>query len=455
MNSADYFAGTTAVPLLDVSSAARALNVSESWIRRHLSELPSVRLGRLIRFDSSLLQRHSEKIIPARKSLEPERKHMIRYQRGNVVQRGKKVKIWYGKFREDVRTPDGIERRPRQVRLGTVADLPTKNAARNKLAEIMGASTSTDVDITFRELVQRWEKAEGPTMKESTRHHYMNALRAYVLPTFGERKIATINRSEIQEFLSEKAERYSRSVLRSIRVTLSLTLGWAADCDWLRKNPCRRIKLPKVSGGRSVVRTVLTPEQVNNIAAKLEDPYSTLILFLFATGVRIGEAIALKSSDISGNVVTVQRRIYYGDVDVVKSACSVRRLPIDPNLVARLRKLGEGHEWVFRSEAGTPINPGNALKRYIRPVAEELKLHIGGWHDFRHTLATTLRRSGVHPKVVSDILGHKRVNLAMDTYDRTDVQDFVQPLSDVTNLLAITPDVTKCDQVAVAAACGY
>jgi hypothetical protein len=55
--------------------------------------------------------------------------------------------------------------------------------------------------------------------------------------------------------------------------------------------------------------------------------------------------------------------------------------------------------------------------------------HAAGWHDFRHALSTKLRRSGVHPKVVWDILGHKKVNLAMDVYDRTDVQDFVQPLS--------------------------
>lgn len=53
----------------------------------------------------------------------------------------------------------------------------------------------------------------------------------------------------------------------------------------------------------------------------------------------------------------------------------------------------------------------------------------------RHTLSTKLRRSGVHPKVVSDILGHKKVNLAMDVYDRTDVGDFVQPLSLVVNEL--------------------
>jgi hypothetical protein len=48
---------------------------------------------------------------------------------------------------------------------------------------------------------------------------------------------------------------------------------------------------------------------------------------------------------------------------------------------------------------------------------------------------TAVRRSGVQPKVVSDILGHDKVNLAMDVYDRTEVDDFVQPLSVVSTEL--------------------
>ena len=117
-------------------------------------------------------------------------------------------------------------------------------------------------------------------------------------------------------------------------------------------------------------------------------------------------------------------------------------LPIDPVLMSRIERLGKG-DWVFRSRTGTPLNPGNALKRQIRPTAEEMGIGLGGWHDFRHTLSTNLRRSGVHPKVVSDILGHTKVNLAMDAYDRTDVQDFVQPLSLIVNQLL--PNVTQND----------
>ena|ERR1700731_1699954 len=65
----------------------------------------------------------------------------------------------------------------------------------------------------------------------------------------------------------------------------------------------------------------------------------------------------------------VTRRISNGDLDTVKSESSCRKLPIPSELISQMRQLGEG-EWIFRSEEGTPVNPGNALKRYVRPVAK-------------------------------------------------------------------------------------
>jgi integrase len=353
---------------------------------------------------------------------------LSRYQRGYVYLTGRKVKVWYGMFREDLHTPEGqVRRRQRNVRLGTRAELPTRDAARMKLADLLKTPSPT-VEMDFRELAERWQKAVGPTMKATTLSHYRNALRANVLPAFGSRLIWKINREDVQTFLANQAKKYSSSTLRSMRVVMSLTLGWAKDCGWLDKNPCTRIKLPQQTGGRKVTRTVLTPKQVMAIAGKLEEPYATLVLFLAASGMRIGEAIAIKRADFEGNVLRVSRRICDGNVDSVKTEKSIRRLPVNPALVSQMRSLGEG-EWIFCSREGTPVNPGNALKRYVRPAAAELRIHLGGWHDFRHTLTTTMRRGGVHPKVISGILGHAKVALAMDVYDHADVEDFRQPLA--------------------------
>lgn len=426
--------------LLTVNEVAALLGVSQSWVRRHIYELPVVRLGCLVRFDSTILTRKCK--LRTGKSLKPERRQMpSRFQRGSVFQIGKQRKVWYGLFREDVRKPDGgIIRRQRKVRLGTRAELPTTNAARNRLSEVMNDSSSPPVDMSFQELAERWQKAEGPTMKPSTLCHYANALRTYVVPVFGDRTISGINREDVQLFINEQAKRYSKSTLRSMRVVISLSLGWAKNCSWIEVNPCAGIRLPKENGGRTVKRTVLSFEQISAIASRLKEPYATLVLFLAATGLRIGEAIAVKWSDFDKNVLHVTRRIFDGSEDTVKTGHSKRDLPIDPELVSRMRDLGDG-EWIFRSRNGSPLNPGNALKRYVRPAAQIVGVDIGGWHDFRHTATTRLRRNGVHPKVISGILGHSKVDLAEYVYDHVDFEEFREPLSVLAGELL--PNVTK------------
>jgi integrase len=124
-----------------------------------------------------------------------------------------------------------------------------------------------------------------------------------------------------------------------------------------------------------------------------------------------------------------QRRVVYeGKVYDLESE-DQRRIPImDVELLGRLKKLGAGQEWVFQSRNGTPLNPNNIRRRFLKPAAKELGVALCGWHDFRHSLTTELRRNGTHPKVISDLLGHKNVILAMDVYDRSNLQDFEQAL---------------------------
>jgi integrase len=97
-------------------------------------------------------------------------------------------------------------------------------------------------------------------------------------------------------------------------------------------------------------------------------------------------------------------------------------------------QLGGG-ERIFCSRAGTTVNPGNALKRYVRPAATGLGIAIGGWHDFRHTMTTQMRSAGIHPVLISAILGHSKVDLAMNVYDRASVDELKQPLTYMGNEL--------------------
>ena len=425
-------------PLLTIPEAAALLSVSESWVRRHSSELPVVRVGRLIRLDSALLLRKIQGRLSPGNRLKTEREKSMslqvqRYQRGSVYKTGKRIKVWYGMWREDVQQPDGkTVRRQRNIRLGTIAELPTRSAAYEALSRQMGLSRRPSVAMKVSELCQRWQVAVVPTLKNTTAAHYQNALRAYIVPAFGQWEITSLGRYDVETFLGEQAKKYSRNTLRSMRVSLSLLFSWAISCGWIEKNPCAGVKLPRC--GKRIVRTVLSPEQVTAIAKKLDEPYATLVLFLAVTGLRIGEAIAIKWSDFETDVLHICRRIYQGEEDTTKTQKSDRSLPIPQVLLSRMRLLGAG-TWIFRSRDGTPVNPGNSLRRYIRPAARELGIAIGGWHDFRHTVTTGLLRNGVSPKVVSNILGHSDVQTTLNVYDHPTIENFRAPLEGVANRL--------------------
>lgn len=304
----------------------------------------------------------------------------------------------------------------------------------------MRLASKPSVEMTFSELVGRSEQAVVPTLKVTTANYCQKLLRAHITPAFGQQQISAIGRYEVEVFLAEQAKKYARNSLRGMRVSLGRVLSWAVACKWLESNPCAGVKLPRA--GKRVVRTVLKPEQVIGIARRLQEPYATLVLFLAVTGLRIGEAIGIKWSDFDGDVLHVCRTIYEGKPDTTKTDGSDRSLPIPALLLERIRSLG-GKEWVFRSRENTPVNPGNALKRYIRPVARELGISLGGWHDFRHTLTTGLLRSGVSAKVVSEILGHSDVQITLDVYDHPEIENFREPLEFVANQLL--RDVTNSD----------
>jgi integrase len=100
-----------------------------------------------------------------------------------------------------------------------------------------------------------------------------------------------------------------------------------------------------------------------------------------------------------------------------------------------MKTLGTTGEWIFHARGGVPLNPGNSLKRYIRPVAKELNIDLGGWHDFRHTVATSMLRAGHGVKVVSELLGHSDVSITLRTYDHVESDAFRAPLNEAANQL--------------------
>ena len=374
-----------------------------------------------------------------------------RYQSGRVYKKGKKEVKWYGQFREDrIDGEEKLFRVQKNICLGTLSELPTKQAARRELARRMGTGTPVTADMLFRDLVSRWQSAVVPTLRNSTATYYLKMLAAHVLPAFGQREVKSISRYDVELFLAEKAKAYCRATLRGMRVSLGRVLSWAVAGGWLEKNPCAGVQLPQAP--TKVERTILKPEQVVALASKLKEPYSTLILFLAATGLRISEAVGVQKSDFEGNVLKLRKRFYQsddgGDFADLKTKKSARDLPLPAWLVDRVKSLADGDGFCFLSQAGTPINQKNALRRYIHPACAELGFRIGGWHDLRHTV-TTWALKKYPTKVVSEMLGHASVKTTLDVYSHVLQEDFSEPLAEMAGKLL--PNVAQNAGTQVAA----
>lgn len=419
---------------LSVAETAQFLNVSKTWVRRHVSELPSVRIGRLIRFDPQLLSLRFRGTTVAGNRLKSERivPMFRRYQSGSVIQRGKKgQRVWYGIFRQDVPQPNGQAKRKQVfVRLGRVSEYPNRSMAVELLRQRMNAKPCPQT--TFSELVLGWRENIVPTIKESTSNYYNKMLDGHVIPYFGNIEISRIKSYDVEQFLALKArQRFCRNTIRGMRVSLGRVLKWAVHSEWLPKNPCDGVALPQA--GEKIKRTILKPEQVLSIVHRLQEPYATFVLFLAITGLRVGEASGVRWSDIEGTDLHIRRRVYEGKVGEVKTKSSLRTLPLPQELIDKMRVLGPG-EYIFRTNVGSPLNPKNAAHRHLRPVLRELGIHLGGWHDFRHTFTTQSLKE--YPlKAVSKALGHANTKITTEVYQHIDTEGVGAPVAGMSKKL--------------------
>jgi integrase len=92
-----------------------------------------------------------------------------------------------------------------------------------------------------------------------------------------------------------------------------------------------------------------------------------------------------------------------------------------------------------------PLDPKNALNRYLRPAARKLGINLGGWHSFRHAFSTRLLRK--YPvKVVSEILGHGDIETTPSIYQHPVTEDRRERLNEMAGQLLC--DVMKSESAA-------
>ncbi len=212
---------------------------------------------------------------------------------------------------------------------------------------------------------------------------------------------------------------------------------------------------PKV---QRVEQQVWTPEQLSQfLNSTLGERFRPIFVLLATTGLRRGEVVGLRWRDVDLDGARLSVVNTFTTVNgvmlesTVKTAKSRRQVSLDSVSVAVLRAhrlrqneerlfLGaawQDHDLVFTEANGAPLHPDKLTVRF-RKLVDERDLPRVRLHDLRHTRATLALRAGIHPKVVSERLGHATTRITLDLYSHVAPELDQEAAEKVAGLLTLT-----------------
>jgi integrase len=326
-----------------------------------------------------------------------------------------------------------------------------------KVADVSRGEYRALTRITFAEYAPRWDASyKGRTSRgvgEGTLADYRRVLGLDqnlepigdgAVAFFGPTRLAEIGAADLRDYADVVASRgVKRNTVRLALAPVKLLLATAHEDGLIRSNPAAGLRnlLPADEQEEaSEPVKALTPAELAAFLAEVPDRWRLFFEFLAEGGLRIGEAIELRWSDLDGSFVRVDRRFYRGKVGLPKGR-KKRRVRLSESLARDLWNLRKDtraavDELVFKAERGGRIDQSNLMSRVLKPTAR--KVGIGEWpgfHTFRHSAATMLFRGGWNAAQVCRQLGHSDPGFTLRRYVHLLDTDLPEPsvLRDVGN----------------------
>ncbi|MGW3117364.1 tyrosine-type recombinase/integrase [Streptomyces sp. NPDC001107] len=286
--------------------------------------------------------------------------------------------------------------------------------------------------ITFEKYAKKWE--ESLIASEAGERITDNALRLHLVPPLGARAMAAIRRNDLQVLFKSLSEQLGLGSVRNVYDVLVRLMTAAVEDKVIASSPCRRITLPTMPDDEVTPPTVAQVEAM----ARVMPPYiRAAIVTLAGSGLRIGELLGLKVSDVdfkAGTIRVERQRLQSGKIGPPKTAKSRRTVPVGEvvtdalltHLAARPSK-----EWLFTMEEGEPLNyrrwktEWNCARKELQKGENEAAEREGRkpvelphmvTHDLRHFYASALIAGGASVKQVQMVLGHASAVITLRIY---------------------------------------
>lgn len=274
--------------------------------------------------------------------------------------------------------------------------------------------------IAFSEWAGTWLSGLHE-LKPKTVNEYRWHLSARVLPTFGDRLLRSITPAIVREWQNGLlAEGLSAGTVRQSRQVLSSILGQAVDDGRLVRNPCEKVKPPTVRPRR---QRFLTAEQLAELADECGE-YGPLVWFLGWSGLRFGEAVALRVTRVNPPrrrirveeaATEVRGRLVFG----TPKTHEARTVIVPRYVIERIEPLLANRgpdDFVFTAPRGGPLRANNFRRRVFNPAVERMGIPDLVPHDLRDTAASLAISAGASIKAVQRMLGHASAKVTLDIY---------------------------------------
>jgi integrase len=319
-----------------------------------------------------------------------------------------------------------------------------------------------------------WLEARKPDIAESTYRSYEANIRLHIEPALGATRLCDLTPQRIQ-LVYTRMRAAGMTVVSVARAVMTKSLNDALRQGFIVRNPAPLAVGAQSRGhlraqtfhvydpdeARRYLDVALARAQPGKDAGKPASRYGPLLALMLLTGIRIGEASALRWRDVHLNPASLARsvrsdpsiqvlgtmRYLQGDpvFSVPKTARSRRSITLSAEAVelltswrARQREewIQRGPAWrttwtatrdghdgevsefadlVFTDELGAPAHQSR-VGYHHRQIARLADVPLIRPHDLRHTFATLLLRAGVNPKIVSEMLGHASVAFTLSVY---------------------------------------
>jgi integrase len=289
---------------------------------------------------------------------------------------------------------------------------------------------------------KQWRPNVALALKKSTVRYYDHQLARHIIPAFGSRSLAELDRAGIESVLSSLRQKgHASGTLRGVRATFSTVLQAAVERGYLERNVAHGIRIR--STGMRPDRRFYSPAQVQQLLTQLTEPCRMVVSVAVLTGLRIGEILALrwKRIDLLRGTLEVAETFSDGAFGSPKTRSSHRVIPIS----GVLQKVLEAHragrisckpdDLVFATRTGMPLNPKNLYNRELAPACDRIKQPRVSWHSFRHTHATLLTDVGESIKTTQSLLGHSDLGTTLNTYAHVIPDSQRRAVEQVSNVL--------------------